>query len=75
LDKFEIVIPTENLPEQPIASSSKTPAGSTPPTHPEDSEIVYALEPQKDEGKSARWVYTEDERRFRWSGKSTERGE
>ena len=74
-DRFEIVLPADNQPAQPIASSSKTPAASSPPTHPEDNEIVYALERQKDVRNSARWMYLEDERRHRWSGKSTERGE
>ena len=73
--KFEIVLPSDNQPEQPIASSSKTPAASSTPSHPEDDEIVYALEPQKEVHNSARWTYIEDERRHRWSGKSTERGE
>ena len=65
-------MPNEEQREQPVASSSKTPA--VPPAEEEEKEIVYSFRENEIPPKSQKWMYYEDERRHRYSGRTTERG-
>lgn len=66
---FEFIIPNNDQQEQPVASSSKAPAEE------EEKELVYSLRENEIPAKSSKWMYYEDERRHRYSGRTTERGE
>lgn len=71
---FAFILPNEEAREQPVASSSKTPASQTAPEAEQDEkEITYDFRENVIPAKSSKWMYYEDERKHRYSGRTTER--
>jgi hypothetical protein len=73
---FAFILPNEQGREQPVASSSKAPASQTASdADQEEKEITYDFRENVIPAKSSKWMYYEDERKHRYSGRTTERGE